>query len=153
MNARTRSIIGVAIMSVMLVLYFVFAGIRGVALLASGGVVPVAMGVALLVLPVIGLWALVRELRFGRDATRLADHLETHDELPEEHVEVLPSGRPQRAAADAAFPKYRAEAEAAPRSWQAWMRLGMVYDAAGDRKRARAAIRRAITLERNEISR
>jgi Flp pilus assembly protein TadD len=56
-----------------------------------------------------------------------------------------------REDADAAFPRYRAEAEADPESWQAWMRLGIVYDACGDRRRARGAIRQAISLERDEI--
>lgn len=153
MNARTRSQLGVLIMSAMLVLYFVFAGIRGVALLRSSSPIAVVMGIAMLVLPLIGAWALLRELRFGRDATRLSDRLEQLGRLPEEEVETLPSGRPTRDAADAVFPRYRAEAEAAPDTWQAWMRLGIVYDAAGDRKRARAAIRQAISLERNEIRR
>lgn len=149
MNPRTRSQIGVLIMSAMLVLYFAFAGLRGIALLTSGTPVAVAMGVAMLVLPLIGAWALLRELRFGRDATRLADRLDELGQLPDDEVETLPSGRPTRDAADAVFPKYRAEVEAAPESWAAWMRLGMVYDAAGDRKRARGAVRKAIGLERN----
>ncbi|MGJ0203798.1 tetratricopeptide repeat protein [Leucobacter sp. gxy201] len=153
MTPRTRSQIGVLIMSAMLVLYFAFAGLRGIALLASGTPVAVAMGAAMLVLPLIGAWALLRELRFGRDATRLADRLDELGQLPDDAVETLPSGRPTRDAADAVFPKYRAEVEAAPKSWAAWMRLGMVYDAAGDRKRAREAVRKAIGLERDGIRR
>ncbi len=53
-----------------------------------------------------------------------------------------------RAEADAAFPRYREEVEAAPEDWRAWYRLGLAYDGSGDRRRARAAIRRAIALER-----
>lgn len=152
MNARVRSIIGVAVMSVLLVLYFVFAGIRAFALLGSGQFVPVIMGVAMLVLPLIGVWALLRELQFGRQATRLADRLEELGRLPDEPVATRPSGRPERSDADAAFPRYRAEVKSDPQSWEAWMRLGIVYDACGDRKRARGAIREAIRFERNEIS-
>ena len=33
--------------------------------------------------------------------------------------------------------------------WRAWLRLGLVYDASGDRRRARAAVRRAIALARD----
>lgn len=153
MSPRVRAIVGVAIMSALLVLYFVFAGVRGVALIASGTPVAAAMGVALLVLPLIGVWALLRELRFGREATRLADRLDADGLLPEELIRSTPSGRPLREDADAAFPRYRDAAEADPSSWVAWMRLGVVYDAAGDRKRARGAIRQAISLERNEIRR
>lgn len=146
MSPRLRAVLGVVVMSALLVLYFVFVGIRAVALLASGSPVAVAMGVALLILPLLGIWALWRELKFGRDSTRLADRLETEGRMPEEPVAALPSGRPVREDADAAFPRYQQEVEADPTSWQAWMRLGIVYDACGDRKRARAAIREAIAL-------
>ena len=151
MSARTRAIIGVAIMSVLLVLYFGFVGVRAIALLASGEAIPIIMGAAMLFLPLLGLWALWRELAFGRQATRLADRLEAEGLMPEEPVAALPSGRPVREDADAAFPRYRAEAEQNPGAWQSWMRLGIVYDACGDRKRARGAIRQAIRLERDEI--
>lgn len=150
MTARARAILGVVVMSALLVLYFAFAGIRAVALLASGEPIPVAMGAAMLILPLIGVWALVRELQFGRLATRLADRLEAEGRLPEEPVATHPSGRPVREDADAAFPRYRDEVEADPESWRAWMRLGIVYDACGDRRRARAAIRQAIAFERDE---
>ena len=148
MSARIRSIIGVVVMSVLLVLYFGFAGVRAFALLATGTPLAIAMGIALLVLPLIGVWALVRELMFGARATRLVDRLATEGRLPEEDVDVSPSGRPDRDQADAAFPKYQAEVEADPESWQNWMRLGLVYDACGDRRRARAAIRSAIAKSR-----
>jgi cytochrome c-type biogenesis protein CcmH/NrfG len=141
-SARARSVLGVAIMSALLVLYFVFAGIRAVALLASREPIPVIMGAAMLILPLLGVWALVRELQFGRSATRLADRLAAEGRMPEEPVATHPSGRPVREDADA---------EADPESWQAWMRLGIVYDACGDRRRARGAIRQAISLERDEI--
>lgn len=148
MSARARAVLGVAVMSALLVLYFVFVGIRAVALLSSGGVIPTVMGVALIVLPLIGVWALGRELLFGRQATALADRLEAEGRMPDEPVATHPSGRPVREDADAAFPRYRDEVEADPESWQAWMRLGIVYDACGDRKRARAAIREAIARDR-----
>lgn len=152
MSARTRAIIGVAIMSVLLVLYFVFAGVRAVALLSSGTPIAVAMGVALLVLPVIGAWALARELWFGLRSTGLVDRLESEGLLPDDLGETGPTGRPNRDDADAVFERYRTETEAAPESWRAWARLGIVYDACGDRTRARHAIRTAIALSRNEIS-
>ncbi|QIM18821.1 hypothetical protein G7066_09865 [Leucobacter coleopterorum] len=153
MGARSRAILGVVTISVLLVLYFGFVGIRAMALLASGQAIPIVMGVAMLILPIIGVWALLREIMFGRQATRLADRLEQAGLMPDERVDVSPTGRPDREQADAAFPRYQAEAEADPGSWQAWMRLGIVYDACGDRKRARGAIRQAISLERNEIRR
>lgn len=150
MTARRRAIVGVSIMSALLVLYFAFAGVRAIALLASGTPIAVAMGVALVVLPLIGAWALVRELLFGGQSTTLIDRLEAEGALPDDLGEAGPTGKPERARADAAFPRYREEAEAAPESWRAWARLGVVYDACGDRARARAAMRRAISLHRSE---
>ena len=60
---------------------------------------------------------------------------------------MRPSGRVVRSEADALFPAYRADVEAHPDDWRAWYRLGLAYDASGDRRRAREAVRRAIRLE------
>src|SRR5699024_702881 len=57
-------------------------------------------------------------------------------------------GRIDREAADEAFEAYRNETQADPDNWRSWYRLGLAYDAAGDRKRARAALRDAITIYR-----
>jgi Flp pilus assembly protein TadD len=51
-------------------------------------------------------------------------------------------------AADAAFQGYADAVERDPEEWRAWLRLGLAYDASGDRRRARAAVRRAIALAR-----
>lgn len=146
MSPRLRAILGVALMSALLVLYFLFTGVRAVALLASGSLVPVLMGLGMLILPLIGAWALWRELRFGREATRLVDLLEAEGALPEELAAAREANvRPDRDELDAVFGRYKAEAETAPHRWQSWARLGLMYDACGDRKRARAAIRQSIS--------
>lgn len=152
MKPRTRAILGVVTMSLLLVLYFVFVGVRAVALLASSTAIAIAMGAALLVLPLLGVWALARELMFGMRATALVDRLEGEGLLPDDLGEKGPTGRPDRTVADAAFDRYRAEAEADPQNWRSWTRLGIVYDACGDRTRARRAIRTAISLNRDGIS-
>ncbi|MEB0307510.1 tetratricopeptide repeat protein, partial [Cryobacterium sp. 10I1] len=85
---------------------------------------------------------------FGSRSARLVRLLEASGELPVETLPIRASGRPVRDAADADFPQYRDAVDAAPEDWKAWFRLGLAYDAAGDRKRARGAIRTAITLER-----
>lgn len=139
--------IGVAVMAAVLLLYIVLVGQRAWWLLSSGQPVGVMMGAVLLLLPVIALWALGRELWFGRRAEQLARRLEREGATPDDVVELSPSGRVVRADADAAFPAYRAAAEANPEDWRVWFRLGVAYDAAGDRRRARGAIRRAIRLE------
>lgn len=138
--------IGVAVMSVLLALYLVIVGQRAVVFIGTGEPIAIVIGVALLVLPVIGVWALVREILFGVRAERLGRLLEANNELPDEELPTRPSGRVQRDAADEVFPRYRAEVESAPTDWKAWYRLGLAYDGAGDRKRARSAIREAISL-------
>lgn len=145
---RTR--IAVAIMTVLLLLYVVLAGQRAVVLVTSGDAVGVAMGVALIVLPVIALWAIGRELWFGVRAQKLGELVDAEGALPDEEVEVRPSGRATRDDADALFPAYRADVEQNPGDWRAWYRLGLAYDAAGDRRRAREAVRKAIALEAQE---
>ncbi|MBV0895236.1 hypothetical protein [Microbacterium sp. NC79] len=141
--------IGAAIMAAVLALYIVFVAQRGVIMLSTGEPVAIAMGVALLVLPVIGAWALWREVQFGRHADRLGRVLEAEGALPQEDVAVYPSGRPRKEAGDELFPRYRAEVEAHPDDWRCWYRLGLVYNAAGDRTRARQAIRKAIAIEKH----
>lgn len=140
--------IGVAVMAALLGLYIVLIGWRAVQLLQTGEPVGIAMGVALIALPLIAVWALGRELWFGVRAEQLARRLEAEGGLPDDVVATTPSGRISRADADALFPKYRAEVEAAPDDWRAWFRLSLAYDAAGDRRRARGAVREAIRRER-----
>lgn len=144
MSAR----IGVAVMAVLLTLYVVLVGQRAWLLVTSAEPVGIVMGVALIALPLIAVWAMWREIRFGVRASALAARLETEGGLPAEELDVRPSGRPERAQADELFPAYRADVEAHPEDWRAWFRLGLAYDGAGDRRRARQAIRTAITLER-----
>jgi hypothetical protein len=146
MSAR----IGVAVMAVLLLVYIVLVGQRAWLLLVSGDPVGIAMGVALIVLPVVAVWVLGRELWFGVRAEQIARRLEGEGGLPDESVAVRPSGRVMREDGDAVFPTYKAEVEGAPESWRAWYRLALAYDAAGDRKRARAAVRTAISLESKE---
>lgn len=144
MSAR----IGVAVMGIALLLYIVLVGQRAVVLLTTGDPVGIAMGVALIVLPLLAIWALGREMLFGRDAERLGRRLEEEDALPAEQLSTRPSGRVDRTEAEALFPRYRAEVEAAPEDWRTWYRLGLTYDAAGDRRRARESVREAIRREK-----
>ncbi|MAP63316.1 MAG: hypothetical protein CMH34_06125 [Microbacterium sp.] len=139
--------VGVAVMAALLVLYIALVGWRAVLLLGTGDPVGVTMGVALIVLPAIAVWGLGRELWFGWRAEQLGRRLEADEDLPSEAVGVRPSGRVLREDADALFPRFRAEVEAAPEDWRAWYRLGLAYDASGDRRRAREAVRTAIRLE------
>ncbi|WP_019180578.1 tetratricopeptide repeat protein [Microbacterium yannicii] len=143
MSAR----IGVAVMAVLLALYIVLVGQRAWLLLLSEDPVGIAMGIGLIVLPILAAWALVRELLFGVRAQQLGRRLEAEGTTPDDEVALRPSGRIVREDGDALFPAYRAAVEADPDDWRGWYRLGLAYDAAGDRRRAREAVRTAIRLE------
>ena len=142
MRARTSALIAFAV----LVVYFAAVGWRGVLLLRTGGVVAVLLGLALLALPLVGLWAVLRELRFGRATEVMGRELDARGALPVDDLPRSPAGRIDRVAADAWFEGFRREVDEQPSSWEAWYRLALGYDAAGDRRRARAAMRRAAEL-------
>jgi cytochrome c-type biogenesis protein CcmH/NrfG len=140
----------VALLVAVLVFYAVVIGRKGVDLVAVGTPTAVALGVALLVLPAVGLLLVWREVEFGRRTARLGARLANEGGLSRDDLPRRPSGRVDRAAADAAFAGLREEVRADPESWRVWYRLALAYDAAGDRGRAREAARHAVALSRAE---
>ena len=137
------------LMSALLVLYLALVLQLAIRLISVDNAISKVLGIALLVLPLLGAWALVAEILFGLRTQRLVRQLDIAGELPVDSLPKRTSGRPERAAADAEFQRYKAEVEADPGSWKAWFRLGLSYDASGDRPRARRSLRRAIALERS----
>jgi hypothetical protein len=146
--AKNRTKIWVGAVTLLLVFYLIVSLQRSVLLLTDPEPVAKAIGAAYLVLPVIGAWALIRELLFGARTEQMARVLESEGGLPVDNLPRTPAGRIVRAAADQEFEKYRAETEAAPDDWRSWFRLSCAYDAAGDRKRARSSMRDAVRLFR-----
>lgn len=146
----TRAKVGVAIVSIALVLYFWFTYQRAWIMVTDESLLAKGIGLALFALPVVGAWTLVRELMFGAQTERLADVLAEEDGLPPDNLPRTPGGRIVREAADAEFERYRAETDAAPDDWRSWFRLSCAYDSAGDRKRARESMRRAIRMEKRD---
>ncbi len=145
---KNRTKIWVGAVTLLLVFYLVVSFQRSVLLLTDAEPVAKAIGAGYLVLPVIGAWALIRELLFGARTEQMARVLEAEGGLPVDTLPRTPAGRIVRAAADQEFEKYRAETEAAPDDWRSWFRLSCAYDAAGDRKRARSSMRDAVRLFR-----
>ena len=146
MSVRLRVILVLVVG--LLTFYLVTLGWRAVVLISDGGGVAVALGVALLTIVGVGVWAAAAEIRFGVATARLGKLLDGHDGIERGEIPRTPSGRVDRAAADAVFERYRAAAAAAPDDWRAWYRLSLAYDLAGDRRRARGAARTAVRLER-----
>lgn len=148
---KNRTKIWVGAVTLLLVFYLVVSFQRSVLLLLDSEPAAKAIGAAYLVLPIIGAWAMIRELLFGARTEQMAKVLEAEGGLPVDELPRTPGGRIVRSAADAEFEKYRVEAEAAPEDWRSWFRLSCAYDAAGDRKRARASMRDAVRLFRGKV--
>jgi hypothetical protein len=134
------------VLAAVLVFYFVLVGSRGVFLIQDATPVTVTFGVAVLVLPLIGLWFLWHTTAFARNANRLARELEAEGGLPVDELVRTPGGRIDRDSADLVFAKRQAETEAAPDDWRSWFRLAIAYFDARDTPRARKAMQRAIAL-------
>jgi cytochrome c-type biogenesis protein CcmH/NrfG len=141
----------IAFFCLALIFYFAMLTRTAVALIRSGTPAAVALGIGVLILPVVGAWVMVATLRAGLAHQRLA-RLAAEDgmELDVTELPRMPSGRIQREAADALFQTTRAELDADPDNWRRWYRLARAYDYAGDRSRARETMRRAVELQNAE---
>jgi len=140
--------VGAIIMAILVVVYLAFTLNYALILLRDDSPLVIAMGAALVVLPLLGVWGLIYEMRFAIHSQKLTMMLEKEGLFPTEDFPTTVSGRPDRDSAEMAFPRYAAAVEAQPTSWSAWLRLGLAYDACGDRRRARWAVRTAIGLFR-----
>lgn len=150
MTKALRTQLLVAFMCVALLVYFALLGRLAVAMIGSGRAAAVGLGLAVLIMPVIGLWAMVATLRAGFAHQRLARLIAADGmELDISTLPRRPSGRIQRDAADALFATVRTEVEDHPDDWRRWYRLARAYDYAGDRRRAREAMKTAVNLQGN----
>jgi hypothetical protein len=131
------------------VVYLVFIAQRAWILVSTGEPVAIVLGAGLLLLPVVGVWVVAAELRFGIRTAELASVLEQQGGLSVDDLPRTASGRIDRQAADERFQIARVDTEAAPEDWRAWYRLAVAYDDARDRRQARAAMRTAIRLHDN----
>ena len=141
----------IAFFCVALIFYFAMLTRTAVALIRSGTPAAVALGIGVLILPMVGAWVLFATLRAGLAHQRLA-RLAAEDgmELDITDLPRMPSGRITRDAADALFQTTRAELDADPDNWRRWYRLARAYDYAGDRSRARETMRKAVALQSGE---
>lgn len=135
---------GAVVMAALVFLYVVLLGQQGYLFLMQDNLVGKIMGLFILILPIFGFWGIFRELKFGLAVEKLGKVLEDEKGWPSFEFSLRPSGRAVKAEALLEFGKYREEAEADSTNWRKWFALGLIYDACGDRKRARMAMRKAI---------
>jgi len=142
------SLVGAVALTALLGLYVWLVAARAVALLRTGAPVGIVLGAGVLLLPLLGVWSIVREWRLAVDVQHMADELAAVGALRVDDLPRSPGGRIDRTAAGAQFESTRAEVEAAPDDWGSWYRRAFAYDAAGDRRRARGSLRTASRLHR-----
>lgn len=120
---------------------------QAITLIQIDNAVAKAMGVALFGLPAVGVWAIIRELRFGVQVESLSKRVREEGVWPLFNLELRPSGRPVRASAEKVFAEFAELAHKSPDDWHSWFNLSLAYDAAGDSRRARASMRKAVSLQ------
>jgi hypothetical protein len=142
--------IWIGVMTALSILYLGLMLQRGIVLIIDPNITVKVLGLALLLLPLFAFWAIAKEIGFGIASERVARKIpeQLFDELG---LELRPSGRATKESADAAFRKIQ-QTLSHDESWQNWFLAGVVYEANGDRKRARSSIRKAIELERSEAA-
>ncbi len=124
-------------MAVLLAFYLAVVVLYAVRLITDPLPIVQAMGWALVVLPLLGVWALAVELRFGFRAEAITKrYLSEHGPAVTEEF-------------DEAASRVREH----PEQWTAWYLLALAYDAERDRRRARWALREAITRSRAQAPR
>jgi hypothetical protein len=149
MTGRTLRIqLLIAFLCVAMLVYLALLGRTAVLLIGSGRPAAVGLGVAVLTMPFIGLWAMIATLRAGFAHQKLARLIaEDGMELDASTLPRRPSGRIERDAADTLFATVRTEVEGDPDDWRRWYRLARADDYAGDRRRAREAMKTAVELQ------
>lgn len=138
----------IGLIVVALAVYFLVLGRNAIELMTDGSASLLALGLAVLFLPLIGVWMVYSTLRSTIANDRMARRI--HDEglaIDVSDLPKRPSGRVERDAADELFAVYKARWEADPDNWRSNYLLARAYDIAGDRGRAREIMRRAADLE------
>lgn len=134
-----------------LTLFYVFTLFsRGLILLREPSPLAVAMGIGIIVFPLFALWALYAEIRFGLSSQKLQKRVVAMN-IPGLDLELRASGRATKESAEKELLRVQDLAENS-KDFTAWFLLGEAYDAAGDRKRARSAMRKAIVLAKDANS-
>ncbi len=145
---RRPAFLAAATMSAVVALYFALVAVQALRFIATEDPVARGLGVALLVLPLIGVWWLAHEWRMGAVVQRMADELGRQNRLPIHDGETDERGRLTQSAQAAVFEVARRNVDAHPDDWAAWFHVAHAYEASGDRSMARKSLRHAGDLYR-----
>jgi hypothetical protein len=137
-----------AVMGVLTLVYVALLANTGFKLIAMDSAIAKSMGALILVFPILAIWLTIMEFRFAIQLEKLTDQISAAGNFPQLAFEYRPSGRATKASAAIVFEEYAKKVAADEGNYLNWFALGLAYDAAGDRRRARAAMRRALKLSR-----
>ncbi|MFW0185298.1 hypothetical protein ACN083_07335 [Rothia sp. CCM 9418] len=126
-----------------LTLYLLMSMRYALALFQAGTPTGYLMGAGMIGLPILGGWAMIREILFGIRVEKLEQQLHLNDTSNSyrELLQQLDDGQAQEL-----FNTMEKLIEQEPHSWKNWFVLGRIYEVLKDRKRARKSIRIALAL-------
>ena len=125
------------ILTAILLVYLGFTVLRGLDFLKVDDPAVQALGIAVLILPILGAILVYREIKFGKlsylmGQTISDDYLPTNDLTDEQKREYL----------DRAIEQAKTQMQ----SWQAWYSVALAYDLLKERKLAREAMKYSVEL-------
>lgn len=123
---------GTTFIVVVAVVYLALVGARAFSLEQTAGTLGLVVGVSVMVLPVIAAVLVWRELQFGNGAQEMGAMLD---------AQVVESTAGRTGAVES-------NDLGATDEWVTWFRTAVAHEDKGDRRRARAAMRRAWRLYR-----
>jgi hypothetical protein len=140
--------LGAAVSISLLAVYLLLLSKWALGMMAIGTWLGIVLGSLVFAFPLLGAYAIYRELRFGLKVEAMGRELENANEWPVFQLELRPSGRPTKESADENFKTVAKQAEANPNDWKSAFALALAYDACGDRPRARKAMAEAMALRK-----
>lgn len=131
--ARRISLILAAVLSV----YLFFAASRGIDLIRTDDPAVQALGVAVLILPILGAFLVIREIRFGKLSYQMGQVID-EAYLPAADI----AADQKNANLVAAIDRAKEDMD----NWQAWYSVALAYELMNERKLAREAMRYSVEL-------
>lgn len=138
--------LGAAISIALLAVYLIVLSKWAFGMMAIGSWVGILFGILVFAFPLLGAYAIYRELRFGLKVEAMGRELDAANEWPVFQLVLRPSGRPTKESADENFKTVAEQVKANPDDWKSAFALSLAYDACGDRPRARKAMAEAMAL-------
>jgi hypothetical protein len=130
-------------MTLLAMSYVLLLAGRAWTLIQDSNPIAVLMGLGMAVFPLVAIWAIYKEIRFGLASEQLVKRA-IAEGVTELELELRPSGRATKDSAQRAFESVKDSFDET--SWSSWLLLSEAYEASGDRKRARQAMRKALLI-------